>query len=154
MGNYRFTITAENASGIEPIKIGYDDDSVKSVSIDIDTLDDNVSQKSSAMLARVTIKGAITSDNHEELKKIFEWSKDFKKASTYRQIQIESQMLTDDDVRKYVLDQVFVCDYKESFGVSKEGVDGGEKRPEFELKLTQFQNNWDGVIITVSKPAS
>lgn len=145
MTNYKFTITAD---GAPEIKIGFDnDDSVKSVKVEIDTLDNNVSQKSSAMLARITIKGEITENNSGELTKIFEWSKDFKKATTYRKIKIESQALEDSPTRIYELDQVFVCDYSESFGVTKEGADGGTQRPEFELKLTQFQNNWTGVII-------
>lgn len=144
MANYAFTITSPEAG---EIKIGFDDDSVKSINVSIDTLDDNVTQKSSAMLARIRIVGDITPNNSKALSEIFKWSVDFKRASTYREIKIESRGLEDDIPRTYEMDKVFVCDYSEFFGINKEGSGAGEQRPCFELKLTQFQNQWEGVKI-------
>lgn len=144
MANYAFTITSPEA---EEIKIGYDDDSVQSINVSLDTLDDNVTQKSTAMVARISIRGAITPGNSKALTEIFKWAKDFKRATTYREIKIESRGLEDDTPRTYEMDKVFICDYSEFFGISKEGDKVGDARPSFEMKLTQFQNDWEGVKI-------
>lgn len=146
MGDYAFTITSSEG---EEIKIGYEgeDDSVQGISVCIDTLDNNVSQKSSAMLARVTINGAVTDSNRDSLKSIFDWSKEIAKANAYRKITIECKGPELNTPRTYELDQVFVCDYSETAGVVKEGEHAGTQRLTYEIRLTQFQSKWSGVKI-------
>lgn len=139
--NYAIKITSE---GGDTIEIGdasavNNQDLIKSVDIFFDTIDDDVRQKASGMLAKITIGGKIDIGIQSELMKIFEWSKALESDKWYRDLEIVIYE-GGTTVRNYIIPSVFVVDYKEMYRVS-----GTNANDEFELKLTQKQNNFDKI---------
>ncbi len=124
---------------------------IQSVDIFFDTTDNNVKQKSGSMLARVEIKGKIPKTNPKLMKmfrKISEWSHDRKAETQYRNICIAIKDSDNSFHAVYKIENVFVVDYREVYRLDDEGKD------EFELRLTQRENNMDKIDILSDWPAN
>lgn len=109
---------------------------ITSAEISFDTINDDTQRKSNAILARMTICGTVDEKINANLIKIFEWSRDLKNETTYRDVTLTVYSDDGDTVlRIYELPSMFVCDYKESY----KGANNNDAFT-FELKLTQREN--------------
>lgn len=134
----KITITSE----AETIDLKKDD--ITGVTVIFDTLDDNVTEKRKSLLAKIDVEGKINPGNKEELRKVFNWAKDFNADSTYRKVVIETSE-GNDALHKFEFDKIFVRDYKEDYHEpSSETNEGGNV---FTLSLSQKANNLDNAKI-------
>lgn len=136
-----FGISIESETGS---KIVFDTEEkfelIKGVSIFVDTIDDDVRDKSDALSTKVIIKGAIVGESMERVKEIFEWSLDTNQNTCYRTVEVD---VFDNKVRlrHYVLKKMFVVDYKEIYDT-----DGNKnEKSYFELYLTQKKGFLDTI---------
>ncbi len=138
--NYYVKITSQDGKSIEFGDIGFGQDTEKykdqitNIEVFLDTVNNDARTKNDTMLAKVEITGKIDANVTDKLIELFEWSIDFKVESEYRKLEIrilESQNL----VRTYIFDKMFVVDYKETYSSDEQG------RSEFVLKLNQQENN-------------
>ena len=123
---------------------------ITSAEVWLDTIDDDTSKKSKAMLARVNIKGKFLSGSEapklkEKLRDIFLWAMDFKMSTTYRKVTLTVKEDEETVFRTYEFDKIFVRDYKEIFKNSDEEGSDGDKGGTFELDLTQQDNQLDTI---------
>lgn len=135
-----YAVTIEDKAG-ETINIGKEGVSnekniIMGIDIKIDTIDDDVRNKSVAMLAKVVIRGEIKSEINDELKQIFQWAYESSEEKWYRTIKILVKSSEGNILRTYILKNVFVVDYKEFYKT-----DGTNEKSVFELFLTQQENN-------------
>ena len=136
--NFNYAIKIESAD-TDPIEINENQSIITDVEIFIDTIDDNVRQKASGMLARLTVIGKIDVSIQDQLIGLFDWSKDLDSDNWYRNVELkifESKKLQ----RTYEFPNMFVVDYKELYHAS-----GEQKEGTFELYLTQKDNNFEGI---------
>lgn len=130
----KITITSEAET------IDLNDEDITGITVIFDTLDDNVTEKRKSLLAKIEVEGNIRPANKEELRKVFNWAKDFNADSTYRKVVIETSQ-GNDALHKFEFDKIFVRDYKEVYQEPKPGVrEGGNF---FTLSLSQKANNLD-----------
>ncbi|MDO5296539.1 MAG: hypothetical protein Q4F00_07910 [bacterium] len=116
---------------------------IESVEVFLDTIDDNVMQKSGGMLAKIVIKGKIP-ENRElasKFKKFSEWARDNSSESQNRDICIGIKADDNNFQCVYYIKKVFVVDYREVYVLDGAKKDGAYDR--FELYLTQVQDNMD-----------
>lgn len=123
---------------------------ITSAEVWLDTIDDDTSKKSKAMLARVNIKGKFLSGSEapklkEKLREMFLWAMDFKMSTTYRKVTLTVKEDEETVFRTYEFDKIFVRDYKEIFKNSDEEGSDGDKGGTFELDLTQQDNQLDTI---------
>ena len=128
----------------DPIEIGNPEDTenqnwITEIDVHIDTIDNDVRQKASGMLARVTIRGNFDDAIHDQLIELFNWSKELSGDKWYRDLEIKA---FDGGTikRTYVFPKMFVVDYKEFCRNS-----GNDTKDTFELCLTQKENNFKGI---------
>ncbi len=140
---YNVKITSDKADEIEIGKSDKEEERnlITGIEILMDTVNDDVRQKSPAMLAKITIRGQISDIINSELMGLFNWSKELDESKWYR--KLEMQVKTSDDVvlRTYEFENVFVVDYLESYTTEGEQ-DSTSSKEHFELKLTQKENNF------------
>ena len=111
---------------------------VAGVDVKFDTIDENVTDKSHGMLARVTVHGKIMKENHKELKEVMQWAVDKNGETQYR---TEMRGGGGEEPCGYEIQQMFVEDYFETYQREGEGAASGSKAEDtFELKLTQRQD--------------
>ena len=105
---------------------------LKSVSVCVDTVDDNVSNRASNVLNRVTVKLDIDSTTNAICKDLMDWALASSGEDVYRLVHID---VYDDKqvIRSFDIQKMFVEDYKEGFV--------GERDCVAELKLIQQANN-------------
>ena len=159
MHGFKIAIATKDQTPEDLISIGTDineqdnDESsvIESAEIFLDTIDDNVKQKSGSMLAKVTIKGKIPQapELMKKFRKLSEWARDRKEAA-YRDICIAVKSAEDSFQVVYTLKEVFVVDYKE-FYFSTSG--STEAHDRFELKLTQRENNMNKIDVLSDWPS-
>ncbi|MDY6268653.1 hypothetical protein [Selenomonas bovis] len=114
---------------------------VAGVDVKFDTIDENVTDKSHGMLARVTVHGKIMKENHKELKEVMQWAVDKNGETQYRTVIIEMLVAGGEEPYGYEIQQMFVEDYFETYQREGEGAASGSKAEDtFELKLTQRQD--------------
>ena len=142
---YTLTITPEDGKGI--IEFGKSDENnnnekgmITGIDIKLDTTDDNVRQKSNAMLAKITVYGEIRSEVTEKIISLFEWAKEQDQKRWYRTVEIEVKSSENDVVRSYKFEKMFVVDYKEFYKEEK-----NDNKNIFELVLTKKENNMDNI---------
>ena len=144
---YRVVITPSD--GGDPIELGKqsEDNSqnqesnvITKVDIHLDTIDNNVLQKSNAVLARITVTGKIIDEITDTLRQLFEWSCEYDKNKWYRTVEIEIKSDNINVSRTYIFKEVFVVDYQELYKT-----DGNDDKPEFILSMTQRENNLDKI---------
>ena len=138
--NYAIKITGEG----DTIEIGNAEvvnsqNLISGVDIFFDTIDNDVRQKATGMLAKITIYGKIDESIQEELIKIFNWSKELNGNAWYRDLEIKIYE-GGETKRNYIFPNMFVLDYKEIYRVS-----GSNANDTFELYLTQKENNFDKI---------
>lgn len=126
------TVTSEAES------IELKDEDITGIAVIFDTVDDNVTEKRKSLLAKIEITGKITPENQEELRKIFNWAKDFDADTTYRKVVIETSQ-NKEPLHKYEFDKIFVRDYKEEYREPTEEDKAGLQA--FALSLSQKANN-------------
>lgn len=107
----------------------------------MDTVNNDVENKSSGMLAKLTLSGKIREQDSSIFIELFKWAKDFKGKSQYRKVEMEVGGAEDTIYRRYEFGKMFVVDYKENYVDSKDANQTGQ----FELLLTQQGDNWDSV---------
>lgn len=128
------TVTSESET------IELKDEAITGIAVIFDTVDDNVTEKRKSLLAKIEITGNITPENQEELRKIFNWAKDFDAETTYRKVVIETSQ-GKQPLHKYEFDKIFVRDYKEEYREPTKEGDAGLQA--FALSLSQKANNLD-----------
>lgn len=140
-------ITSEDGEVIEIGKDGVEaeKDFITDVKIHMDTVNNDVRQKSNAMLAKITIFGSIDEKIKDELLKLFNWSKELNKNKWYRTLDIKISVDgVDGYYRKYIFEKVFVVDYFEVYKNESSQGDASATNADkdhFELYLTQQENN-------------
>lgn len=107
----------------------------------MDTVNDDVENKSGGMLAKLTLSGKIREQDSAILIELFKWSKDFKGKSQYRKVEMEVGAAEDTICRRYEFGKMFVVDYKEIYTDKNDGNQIGT----FVMNLTQQGDNWDSV---------
>ncbi len=147
-----FSIKITSSDG-EIIEIGKADtpaekNLITNIDIHMDTVNNNVSNKSNAMLAKITIFGSIDEAINSEILKLFEWSKESHKEKWYRTLEIKIKTDESTPYRTYSFENVFVVDYIEHYKV--ESAQGDESatnadKDHFELYLTQKENNFESI---------
>lgn len=142
MNYYEVKIITGDGDAIEIGKEEIEQKIIRSVKIMFDTTDEkNLLQKSSSMLAKITITGDISSDVKDKLIKIFNWSKDFSNATTYRQVVLTIKSDETTVMRTYEYGNMYVCDYTEEY----EGENSGGVIGTFELKIFQKENSFKSI---------
>lgn len=140
-----YTVKITSSDGKDVIEIGKiaeenkDEKTIISgIDVMLDTIDENVRQKSNAMLAKLTIYGEIRLEVTNKLIDLYNWARNSNQNKWYRTVEIEIKSSEEDVVRRYIFEKMFVVDYKESY--KKEDNDC-----HFELVLTQKENNLDNI---------
>ncbi|MCR5833905.1 MAG: hypothetical protein K6G55_04565 [Selenomonadaceae bacterium] len=124
---------------------------IESVDIFFDTIDDNVRNKSSGMLAKIEIKGVIPRDEPELMRKFLklsEWARDNSSDTQYRNICIAVKGSDNSFLRVYSIKNVFIVDYREVYVL-----DGTNGKDRFELYLTQKEDNMDKIEVLKDWPS-
>ncbi len=116
----------------EEINIG--GDNIDSVEFLVDTIDENVKDRSENVMNKVTIKGKITPELKVETRKLLIWSLSKRSEEIYRKVEVTIRVNETNRVRKYVMNKVFCLDYKETFN-------NGGRDSEYELKFSQRKDN-------------
>ncbi|BDA10612.1 hypothetical protein E0L01_02560 [Megamonas funiformis] len=139
-----YTMTITTKDGSEVIEIGklQEDNKdertvITGIEFNIDTIDDNVRNKSNAVLAKIKICGELKDFLTERLMKIFKWSCEYDEEKWYRTIEIEVKTSNGKVIRTYIFTDVFVVDYKEIYKADGNNAESSR----FELYLTQKENN-------------
>ena len=114
---------------------------VTGVDVRFDTIDENATQKSHGMIARVTVYGRILKENHKTLKEVMQWAIDNKGDTEYRNVLVEMIVSAGEEAYGYEIPDMFVVDYAESYHGEGSGDGSVQKLPDtFELKLSQRAN--------------
>ncbi len=114
----------------EPINL--DEKSIKTVEFKIDTVEEDVKDRSENVINKVVIIGNITPENREETRKLALWSLDKKREKVYREMSI-TLATGGETLRTYRMDKAFCIDYIETFGIKGENT--------FELVAAQRKDN-------------
>lgn len=140
-----YTVKITSSDGKDVIQIGKfaeeDKDEISIISginVMLDTVDENVRQKSNAMLAKLTIYGEIRLEVTDKLIDLYNWARNPNQNKWYRTVEIEIKSSGEDVVRRYIFEKMFVVDYKETY-------DKEDNNCQFELVLTQKENNLDNI---------
>ena len=111
---------------------------INSVEFFVDTIDENVKDRSEDVVNKVTVTGTITEEIKAATKDLLLWSLATKSEEIYRSAEITIRINDTTRVRKYTMDKVFCLDYKETF-IKSEG------NSNFELKFSQRKDNLEGI---------
>lgn len=117
-----------------------DSKSICSVEFFVDTIDENVKDRSEDVVNKVTVKGNISEEIKAATKDLLLWSLATKSEEVYRTAEITIRINETTRVRKYTMDKVFCLDYKETFN-------NGKANSEFELKFSQRKDNFEGISV-------
>ena len=105
--------------------------------VELDTINNQARQKSSAMLAKIEIVGRLRESIKTEIIKLFNWAKEKNSEKWYRNIEIKIKKSEDNVIRVYNFENVFILDYKEVYKPdSEEG-----SLDYFTVNITQKENN-------------
>ena len=105
--------------------------------VELDTINNQARQKSSAMLAKIEIVGRLRESIKTEIIKLFNWAKEKNDEKWYRNIEIKIKKSEDNVIRVYNFENVFILDYKEVYKPdSEEG-----SLDYFTVNITQQENN-------------
>ena len=140
--NYTYFVEISSPS-CNPIILGDESNAqnkdVIGIEIFFDTIDNDVRQKAGGMLAKIKIIGEIKESTQKSLVELFNWSKELGGDKWYRKVEIK--ILSGGELkRNYSFENMFVVDYKEIYKVS-----GTQDREQFELYLTQQENNFKDI---------
>lgn len=137
---YYIKITAND--GKEIVMNGLENQGITSymngVKLWIDTINENVSERSADILNKVEIRLAIVGKTKKICRDLMEWSLQPSGNAIYRTVHIDIFDSQNNIIRSFDLKKMFVEDYIETFDKG-DGNDGGEAV----LKLIQAANNSD-----------
>lgn len=119
---------------------------INSVEVKFYTAEEISRGKSNAMAASILVKGNINREINKQLKDIFDWSKDFKMSTTYRNVLIVVKDDEDTVSRTYDFKQMFVTGYRECYNSDAASDKGGE----FELLMMQQERNFDSAEVLLA----
>jgi len=132
-----YEVKINQAGGTE---IYLDSAAIDSVKFIVDTVNDNVKDRSEDVLNRVIIKGKISPDNKDATRDLLLWSLGKTTEEVYRTVEISIKVNQTSRVRKYSMDRVFCLDYSEQFN-------NGDEDNTFELKFAQRKDNMEGISV-------
>jgi hypothetical protein len=132
-----YEVKITQAGGTE---IYLDSAAIQSVRFEIDTINDNVKDRSEDVVNHVIVTGKISKENKEATKDLLLWSLAKVSEEVYRTAEISIKINQTERVRKYTLDKVFCLDYNEQFN-------NGDADNAFELKFAQRKDNLDGISV-------
>lgn len=149
-----YTLKIEWDDGEKTIEIGATKEEqvvITDAEVMLDTVDDYTRNKSKAMLAKISVKGQILGTKapklKESLRDIFLWATDFEVDTTYRKVTLTVKESSNNVLRTYEIENMFVSDYKEKYRNSDEKGGQGDKGGIFELYLTQQENDLDKILV-------
>lgn len=119
-------------------EIYIDSNNITSVEFIVDTIDENVKDRSEDIVNKVIIVGSISDEIKAATKDLLLWSLAKKREDIYRSAEITIRINETTRVRKYTMDRVFCLDYREKF------INGGDNCT-FELKFSQRKDNLEGI---------
>ena len=111
------------------------ENAIQSLKVWIDTVDENVNNRTSNVLNRVILSGLITEDTREVCKNLMDWALSSSGEDVYRLVHIDIYG-TNEVLRSFDLQKMFVEDYYENYDKGT-GTDAGT----FVLNLIQAANN-------------
>lgn len=132
---YELKITQTGGS-----EIYIDNNNIKSVEFLVDTIDENVKDRSENIINKITVIGSISEEIKAATKDLLLWSLATKSEEIYRSVEITIRINETTRVRKYNMDKVFCVDYREKFI-------NGASDSTFELKFSQRKDNSEGISI-------
>ena len=139
-----YEVIIKDANETEEIHFGAeesDQNVIKNVDIKIDTINDNATNRSNAILPKIIIKGDIKADDeklNDNIIKLFRWAINENSDNWYINVEIKIKKSLDEPVRTYIFQKMFVVDYIESYVTDN---NAGTDETHFELFLTQQINN-------------
>lgn len=119
-------------------EIYIDSNNITSVEFLIDTINENVKDRSENIVNKVIIVGEISEEIKAATKDLLLWSLAKNKEDIYRSAEITIRINETTRVRKYTMDNVFCLGYKEKF--NNDGKDST-----YELMLSQRKDNLGGI---------
>ena len=131
---YSIKISSESCDPIqidEDVDTGFKD-ALEKLSISIDTVEENVSDRAARILNRVTLVLKVNPVTKIVCDQLMEWSLTSSGEDVYRTVNIDISDSRKDIVRSYELHKMFVEDYTESFD--------GKEQAIATLKLIQMAN--------------
>lgn len=117
-----------------------DDHTVSGVTFKIDTIEEDVKDRSENVVNKVVITGDIKTESKDQTRMLALWSLDKKREKVYREMAITLR-LGGETLRTYHMNKVFCIDYTEEFK-SKDG-----NSNIFTLVVAQRKDNLDGIKI-------
>lgn len=147
MVGYNIKIATEGESEvIELTNIeGEGEPSILAVTFSMNTLDNNVQNRADAVRCEMVIDGTITVGNKVNTAKLLTWSRDNNKKTKYRNIEINvinsNSKDGGDGLRTYRVENMFVIDYKESFGRTLDNIITDEDQGYFRIFIAQQNGN-------------
>ncbi|MDE7313358.1 MAG: hypothetical protein K2N87_17340 [Eubacterium sp.] len=114
-------------------------EALKSVKFKIDTIEENVKDRSENVVNLVEITGSITDGTKEVTRELMLWALARKSNEVYRSAEIIIRINQNVRVRRYVLDKVFCVDYFEEFDQDD------TNKNLFTLKFAQRKDNFEGI---------
>ena len=121
-------------------EIYIDSKRINSVQFFVDTIDENVKDRSEDVVNKVTVVGSITDEIKAATKELLLWSLATKSEEIYRSAEITIRINNTQRVRKYTMDKVFCLDYRETFV-------NGKDNSTFVLKFSQRKDNLEGISV-------
>ncbi len=118
-----------------------DDKTVNTVEFKIDTVEEDVKDRSENVVNKVVVIGNIKPESKDQTRMLALWSLDKKREKVYRMMKITLKT-GGETLRTYNMDRVFCIDYTERFNARE-----GEKGHTFELVAAQRKDNLDGIKI-------
>ena len=134
-----YEVKIEDQDGEEVIAINETESGqyITGLVVELDTINDQARQKSSAMLAKIEIIGRLRESIKTEIIKLFNWAKEKNDEKWYRNIEIKIKKSEDNVIRVYNFENVFILDYKEVYKPDDE--EGSLDY--FTVNITQKENN-------------
>lgn len=134
-----YEVKIEDQDGEEVIAINETESGqyITGLVVELDTINDQARQKSSAMLAKIEIIGRLRESIKTEIIKLFNWAKEKNDEKWYRNIEIKIKKSEDNVIRVYNFENVFILDYKEVYKPDNE--EGSLDY--FTVNITQKENN-------------
>lgn len=119
-------------------EIYIDSKNIISVEFLVDTIGENVKDRSEDIVNKVIVVGGISEEIKAATKELLLWSLATKTEDIYRSAEITIRINQTTRVRKYTMDKVFCLDYKEKFI-------NGKDNSTFELMFSQRKDNLEGI---------
>ena len=134
-----YEVKIEDQDGEEVIAINETEGGqyITGLIVELDTINNQARQKSSAMLAKIEIVGRLRESIKTEIIKLFNWAKEKNDEKWYRNIEIKIKESEDNVIRVYNFENVFILDYKEVYTPD----DDEETFDYFTVNITQKENN-------------